>query len=78
MIDALHEIDKILEAKWRSTVDVRILRRAAEMGTWFIGGFYTGLRGEEMVRIEFAGTAKSVDKYMAREIDPYFILLVTG
>jgi hypothetical protein len=31
--DALHEIDKILEAKWRSTVDVWILRWAPEMGT---------------------------------------------
>jgi hypothetical protein len=30
------------------------------MGAWFIGGFCTGLRGEEMLLIELAGTANSL------------------
>jgi hypothetical protein len=48
------------------------------MGTWFTGGFCTGLRGEEMVRIEFAGTAKTVDKYVYLKLEPDFMFVVTG
>jgi hypothetical protein len=50
-IDVLHEIDKVLESKWKATKDPLIRRRVAGMGTWYTGGFCTGLRGEEMVRI---------------------------
>jgi hypothetical protein len=42
-IDVLHEVNKILEARWKSTTDVLVHRRLAEMGTWFCGGFCTGL-----------------------------------
>ena len=35
-------------------------KRIAEMGAWFIGGFCTGLRGEEMLLIKLAGTANSL------------------
>jgi hypothetical protein len=31
-----------------------------------------------MVRIEFAGTAKSIDKWLKRDMDPFFMLVVTG
>jgi hypothetical protein len=31
-----------------------------------------------MVQIEFSGMAKSVEKYMMRENDPYFMFLITG
>jgi hypothetical protein len=48
------------------------------MGTWFCGGFSTGLRGEEMVRIEFAGTANSVAKRMDKGLDSYFMFVVSG
>jgi hypothetical protein len=42
------------------------------------GGFCTGLRGEEMVRIEFAGTANSVEKWIKKAQDPYFMFVVLG
>jgi hypothetical protein len=53
-IDVLHEVNKILEARWMATSAIMVHRRLAEMGTWFCGGFCTGLRCEEMVRIEYA------------------------
>jgi hypothetical protein len=77
-IDVLHEVDRILEARRRSTTDRKIRRRVSEMGTWYLGGFCTGLRGEEMVRIEFSGTAKSADKCLGLEEDPHFMFVVTG
>jgi hypothetical protein len=48
----LHEVNKTLEARWKSTTDVLVHRRLTEMGTLFCEGFCTGLRGEEMVWIE--------------------------
>jgi hypothetical protein len=77
-IDVLHEIDKILEVEWKATKDPVIRRRVAEMGTWYTGGFCTGLRGEEMVSIEFTATAKSVEKWLKGEVDPYFMFVITG
>jgi hypothetical protein len=76
--DVLHAIDKIVEAKWKATKDPVIRRWVAEMRTWYTGGFCTGLRGEEMVRIEFTATAKSVEKWLKREVDPYFMFVITG
>jgi hypothetical protein len=77
-IDVLHEVDRILEANWKRAQDGRTQRRVAEMGVWFLGGFCTGLRGEEMVRIEFAGTAKSAEKWVTKPTDPYFMFVVGG
>jgi hypothetical protein len=77
-IDVLHGVDKILESRWKESSDQRVRRRVAEMGTWFTGGFCTGLRGEEMVRIEFAGMAKTVDKYVGLVLEPHFMFVVTG
>ncbi len=54
-IDVLHAIQTILHAEWGKTSDPKIKRQIAEMGTWIIGGFCVGLRGEEMLLIEFAG-----------------------
>jgi hypothetical protein len=59
-IDIIHAVDKILEVEWdnlRRTVE---RKRISEMGAWFIGGFCTGLQGEEMLLIELAGTANSL------------------
>ena len=36
------------------------LREVAMMGLWFLGGFCTGLRGEEMILLELKGTTKSL------------------
>jgi hypothetical protein len=51
-------------------------RQIAEMGTWFICGFSTGLRGEEMVLIEFAGTANRLR--FLEDSEPWFRLVVSG
>jgi hypothetical protein len=63
-IDVFPAADRILEAEWNQATSVaqkkRVNKRVAEMGTWFIGGFCTGLRGEEMLLIEVAGTANSL------------------
>jgi hypothetical protein len=77
-IDAIHKVDRILEARWRATTDELVHRSVAEMGTWLCGGFCTGLRREEMARIEFAGTANSVAKWMDKGLDSYFMFVVSG
>jgi hypothetical protein len=52
-------------------------KRAAEMGVWFICGFCSGLRGEEMVLIERAGTLNSLS-HLDDPSDPHFRLVVSG
>jgi hypothetical protein len=51
------------------------------MGVWFVCGFCTGLRGEEMILIEFAGTAANL-KFLQEELlggdEPWFKLAVSG
>ncbi len=76
-IDVLHEIDKILETEWRRTDDPNVKLKTAEMGAWIIGGFCTGLRGEEMLLIEFAGTAKSLER-LTDPKDPHFTFVISG
>jgi hypothetical protein len=61
-IDILHEVDKILESRWRNTSDDLVCRRVAEMGVW----------------IEFADTPNSVDKWMDKGRDSYFMFVVSG
>jgi hypothetical protein len=46
-IEVLHELDWILEAKWQQAKLPSLKQQAAKMGTWFIVGFCSGLRGEE-------------------------------
>jgi hypothetical protein len=77
-IDVLLEVNRAVEARWAQTANPEIRRWVAEMGTWFNCGFCTGLRGDEIVCIEFAGTAKSVTKWMQRNVDSFFMLVVTG
>jgi hypothetical protein len=73
----LHAVDRILEARWRATTDALVHRRVAEMGTWFCGGFCTGLRGKEMVRIAFSGTVNSMSKWMDKGLYSYFMFVVS-
>jgi hypothetical protein len=65
-IDVLHKIDELLEMEWHRTEDPILRGKTAEMEAWIVGGFCTGLRGEEMLLIEYAGTAKSVDNCEGR------------
>jgi hypothetical protein len=76
-IDVLHSIESILETEWRRTNDPISRKRTAEMGAWLIGGFCTGMRGEEMLLIEYAGTAKSVEK-LNDPREPHFTFVVSG
>jgi hypothetical protein len=47
-IEVLHAVDRILEDQWTSAQAAPSQRKSiAEMGAWFVGGFCTGLRGEE-------------------------------
>jgi hypothetical protein len=75
-IDVVHAIEDILHSKWRKTDDPKVKQRIAEMRVWFIGGFCIGLRGEEMLLIEFAGTSNSL-KHMNDPL-PHFLLVILG
>jgi hypothetical protein len=75
-IDTLHAIEKILEKRWRLASTRDDNRDIARLGAWIFEGFCTSLRGEEQVRIEFAGTKKSL-KWL-RKADPYFMFVVSG
>jgi hypothetical protein len=78
-IDVLHEVDKILEREWAASTTPKAKRRIAEMGAWMMGGFCTGLRGEEMLLVDMLGTSKSVDRLMKDDaVDPHFKLIVIG
>jgi hypothetical protein len=70
-IDVLHEIHQILSREWSQAVTPSARKRVAEMGAWFVAGFCTGIRGEEKLLIEFAGTAKSL-KHLLDAVDPPF------
>jgi hypothetical protein len=77
MIDVLHSIESILETEWRRTEDPVSRKRTTEMGAWIIGGFCTGMRSEEMLLIEYTGTAKSVEKLEDPQ-EPHFPFVVSG
>ena len=77
-IDVVHEIKRLLDIEWQRTPtrDKKEKRRIAEIGVWFIVGFCTGLRGEEMVLIEFAGTRNSLVNMVGD--DGYFKVVISG
>jgi hypothetical protein len=76
-IDVIHAVDRILESEWENARKTDEKKRIAEMGAWFIGGFCTGLRGEEMLLIELAGTANSL-VHMNDEKNAHFTFVVSG
>jgi hypothetical protein len=47
-IDIIHAVDRILENEWDNARRTEERKHIAEMGAWFIGGFCTGLQGEDM------------------------------
>jgi hypothetical protein len=73
----LHEADKILESEWSRAGTLTGQKRIAEMGVWYTRGFTSGLRGEEMLLIELAGTANSL-KYFEDPALPSYELVVLG
>jgi hypothetical protein len=76
-IDVLHEIHRILSREWGQAVAPAARKRVAEMGVWFVAGFCTGIRGEEKLLIEHAGTAKSL-KHLTDAVDPHFEFVISG
>jgi hypothetical protein len=76
-IDVIHAVDRILETEWQNARRSDEKKRIAEMGAWFIGGFCTGLRGEEMLLIELAGTANSL-VHMEDAKNARFLFVVSG
>jgi hypothetical protein len=80
-IEILIEVDRILEREWKKLDGKReqnlgLARKVSDMGAWFVGGFCTGLRGEEMPLVEFSGTAQSL-KYLQEE-RRYFTMVLSG
>jgi len=51
-------------------------KRVAELGVWFIVDFCCGMRGEEMIVIELAGTRNSMENMTEEE--GYFKVDVSG
>jgi hypothetical protein len=76
-IDVLHAALNILEIEWAGCTDDKQRKRVAELGVWFAAGFCSGLRGEEMILIERAGTFKSLTNLNGNG-DPWFKLVVSG
>ena len=73
-IDVLLKLERILETEWITVATPQDKKRVAEMGVWFIVGFISGLRGEEMLLIERAGTANSL-KFLE---DGWFKIIISG
>jgi hypothetical protein len=76
-IDVLHALESILEREWMQAVGHEAKRRVADMGAWFIVGFCSGLRGEEMLLIELSGTNLSL-QFLSDATCPHFIVVVSG
>jgi hypothetical protein len=76
-IDIIHEVDRILESNWENARSAEERKRLAEMGAWFIGGLCTGLRGEEMLLIELAGTANSLI-HLGDQKNAHFVYVISG
>ena len=47
------------------------------MGVWLIAGFCSGLRGEEMLLIELAGTARDL-RHLSDPTLPHVMLAISG
>jgi hypothetical protein len=76
-IDIIHAVDRILENEWEHARRTEEQKCIAEMGAWFIGGFCTGLRGEEMLLIKLAGTANNL-KHMTDDKNAHFVFVISG
>ena len=76
-IEVLHACDKVLDREWRRCDTLMAKQVVAKMDTWFVAGFCTGLRGEEMLLIEYKGTAKSLE-YLRASKHPHFSFAILG
>jgi hypothetical protein len=76
-IEVLRAMESILESKWNQAAQPDVKKRVAKMGAWFIAGFCSGLRGEEMLLIKLAGTAQDL-AFLSDEVCPHFVFVVSG
>ena len=76
-IEVMKYVDRVLNKAWNLETDPDARKRIAEMGAWYIMGFCVGLRGEEMLLIELAGTAASL-RFLNQEEDAHFIIRLKG
>jgi hypothetical protein len=75
-IEVLKAIELMLELEWSQAIKPEQRKHVAEMGVWFIGGFCSGLRGEEMILIERARTINSLSHLEDEE--PWFKFVISG
>jgi hypothetical protein len=73
----MYVIDQDLETEWKNARRADERKRIAEMGAWFIGGFCTGLRGEDMLLIELAGMSNSLAHLMDAK-KAHFVFVISG
>ena len=76
-IKVIKQIDEMLNDLWPTLLSSEDQLRVAEMGTWFLVGFCTGLRGEEMLMIELEGTAGML-RFLQDNDLPHFLLQIRG
>mmetsp|Transcript_22938 Transcript_22938/g.34783 ORF Transcript_22938/g.34783 Transcript_22938/m.34783 type:complete len:226 (-) Transcript_22938:439-1116(-) len=76
-ISVIHAVDAVLETRWKEAKCGRTRKKCDEMGTWMICGFCSDLCGEEMILIELAGTANSL-QFLEDEDVPHFCFVVSG
>lgn len=78
-IEVLKKVEEILEERWAGTQCPDLRRSIALSGAWYMIGFCAGLRGEEMLIIELAGTRDSLEHLEeGRHPIPYFLVPING
>lgn len=76
-VDEIKGVENLLEGEWKLAKGIRSSQlRAAQLGVLFIVGFCTGLRGEEILQVELAGTVGSL-KYLNNG-QGHFRLILSG
>lgn len=77
LVETLKGMQAMWEQEWRSNTEVMNRKKIATLATWFLVGFCCGLRGEEMLLIETAGTEKSIEEELTTPV-PHFEVMISG
>jgi hypothetical protein len=84
-IEVLKAVHRIQDQRWHGEIskanpNTSVLRSIALTGVWYLGGFCTGLRGEEMPLVEFAGTLGSLEHLVHQlgDLPPHFDFVIAG
>ena len=76
-IQVLHKVDELLERDWSVATGEIECKTIVVLGAWYIKGFCSGLRGEEMLLLKYNGTAKGLRFHNATPT-PYYLLVLSG